>query len=63
MQRYTLEEAKQLAAQFSKRSNAAYYVVNMEDEFVVVSASEMKKLPGAHNRVVYSAAPEGTPEG
>ncbi|MCC6729109.1 MAG: hypothetical protein IT208_07200 [Chthonomonadales bacterium] len=57
MQRYTLDEARSLADRMARKANDRYCVVLLGEDYTVVPATDLKKLPSSHNRVVYMASP------
>ncbi len=52
-----LEEAKQLAKQSARDSDQSWYVIQVEDDYKVVSQSNLSKLPGHAHMVVYGVTP------
>jgi hypothetical protein len=52
-----LEEAKRLAQQSAKNSEHSWYVIQVDDDYRVVSQTELDKLPGHAHNVVFGAAP------
>jgi hypothetical protein len=53
-----LEEAKQLAQKSARISKQSWYVIRVDDDYRVVSKSDLDRLPGHAHSVVYGASPE-----
>lgn len=58
-----LEEAKMRARENARRSEHSWYVIRVEDDYRVVSQTQLSKLPGHAHLVVYGATPGKEPIG
>lgn len=52
-----LDEARERARQAARDSEHPWFVVQIGDDYRVVSQPEFNKLPGHANMVVYAASP------
>jgi hypothetical protein len=57
MERYSLDEARQIALTLAQRGGATYYVVSTDADYCVLSAAHLGQIADKHHNVVFAAEP------